>query len=97
MTVPVTKTGTRPGKHAVQVYLSRVSGSAVERPALWLAGYAVVRAEPGETVTASATIEPHALQHWSVDDHAWRAEPGTYRAHVGSSVADLASSVDLEV
>jgi hypothetical protein len=32
-----------------------------------------------------------------VDDHAWLTEPGTYRVHVGSSVADLVSSVDVEV
>jgi hypothetical protein len=30
-----------------------------------------------------------------VDDHAWRTEPGTYRVHVGSSVADLTSPLDL--
>ena len=97
MSVPVTNTGSRAGKHVVQVYLSRVSESAVERPALWLAGYAVVRAEAGESVTASATIEPRSLQYWSVDDHAWRTEPGTYRVHVGSSVADLTSTVDVDV
>ncbi len=97
VTVPVTNTGSRPGKHVVQVYLSRVSDSAVERPALWLAGFAVVRAEAGEVVTASATIELRSLQYWSVDDHAWRTEPGTYRVHVGSSSADLTSFVDFEV
>nr|AGA60123.1 glycoside hydrolase [Burkholderia sp. QM04] len=97
VSVPVTNTGARAGKQVVQVYLSRVSDSTVERPALWLAGYAVVRAEPGETVTASALVEPRSLQYWSVDDHAWRTEAGTYRVHVGTSVTDLVSSVDLEV
>jgi beta-glucosidase len=97
VSVPVTNTGARAGKHVVQVYLSRVSGSAVERPVLWLAGYAVVRAQTGETVTASVTVEPRSLQYWSVDDHAWRTEPGTYRVQVGSSVDTLVSSVDVEV
>ncbi|WP_314147835.1 glycoside hydrolase family 3 C-terminal domain-containing protein [uncultured Leifsonia sp.] len=95
--VPVTNTGDRAGKQVVQVYLSRVSESAVERPVLWLAGYAVVRSEPGTTTVATVEIEPRSLQYWSVDDHAWRTEPGTYAVHVGASVATLGDPLEFTV
>jgi beta-glucosidase len=97
VTVTVTNTGSRSGKHVVQVYLSRASESHVDRPALWLAGFALVNAEPGEKVTATIDLEGRSLQYWSVDDHAWRTEPGTYLVHVGTSVADLHDPIELTV
>ncbi|WP_313543946.1 beta-glucosidase H [Leifsonia aquatica] len=95
--IPVTNAGERAGKQVVQAYLSRVSASELERPVLWLAGYAVVHAQPGETVTATITVEPRSLQHWSVDDHAWRTEPGTYALQLGTSVAALGAPVEFTV
>ncbi|MFK3669060.1 beta-glucosidase H [Leifsonia aquatica] len=97
VSIPVTNTGERAGKQVVQAYLSRVTASEVERPVLWLAGYAVVHAQPGETVTATITVEPRGLQHWSVDDHAWRTEPGTYALQLGTSVAALGAPVEFTV
>lgn len=95
VSVPVTNAGERAGKQVVQVYLSRVSESAIDRPVLWLAGYAVVRAEAGETTVATIELEPRSLQHWSVDDHAWRTEPGVFAVRVGTSVAELGEAVEL--
>ncbi|WP_085368226.1 beta-glucosidase [Leifsonia sp. NCR5] len=97
VSVPVTNVGDRAGKQVVQVYLSRVSDSDIERPVLWLAGYAVVRAEAGESAVATVAIEPRSLQHWSVDDHAWLTEGGTYAVRVGSSVAELSEAVEFTV
>ncbi|SEE70824.1 glycoside hydrolase family 3 C-terminal domain-containing protein [Jiangella alba] len=85
VTVRVRNTGTRPGKHVVQVYLSR-PGSAVDRPARWLAGFAVVRAAPGATAAARIELRPRSFAHW---DGGWRTEPGTFTIHAGANVADL--------
>ncbi len=95
VSVPVANAGERASKQVVQVYLSRVSESAIDRPVLWLAGYAVVRAEAGETTVATIELEPRSLQHWSVDDHAWRTEPGVFAVRVGTSVAELGEAVEL--
>lgn len=97
VSVPVTNVGDRAGKQVVQVYLSRVSESDIERPVLWLAGYAVVRAEAGEASAASIVIEPRSLQYWSVEDHAWRTEAGVYAVQVGASVAELSEAVEFTV
>jgi beta-glucosidase len=85
LTVQLRNDGARPGREVVQVYLSR-SSSAVDRPARWLAGFAVVDAEPGQTVSAVVRIAGRAFGNW---DSGWRFEPGAFDIAVGRSVADL--------
>ena len=94
VTVPVTCRGARPGRHVVQVYASRVS-SAVQRVPRWLVGFASVGAAPGETVTATVQVPRRALEHWDVEQGAWRLEPGVFRIHVGTSLADVISTVEV--
>jgi beta-glucosidase len=94
--VRMRNTGAREGREVVQVYLAR-PGSALDRPARWLAGYAAVRARPGETVTATVRVPARSLCHWSVAEHAWRTEAGPCRVLAGRSAGDLPLVADLEV
>nr|WP_308401153.1 glycoside hydrolase family 3 C-terminal domain-containing protein [Streptomyces sp. AC512_CC834] len=94
--VRVRNTGARSGREVVQVYLAR-PGSALDRPMRWLAGYAAVRAHPGETVTAAVRVPARALAHWSVPEHAWRTEAGRCRVLAGRSAGDVPLVADLEV
>ncbi|MGW5784131.1 glycoside hydrolase family 3 C-terminal domain-containing protein [Streptomyces sp. NPDC003757] len=94
--VRVRNTGARAGREVVQVYLARPA-SALDRPARWLAGYAAVRARPGETVTATVHVPARALRHWSVEEHAWRTEAGRWRMLAGRSAGDVPLVGDLEV
>ncbi len=89
----LTNTGDRAGKQVVQVYAERAD-SAVERPARWLVGFAVVRAEAGETVAVSIPVPARRLAHW---DGQWVVEPGAYTLRAGASVAELPLSVDWTV
>ena len=90
--VTVRNTGARRGREVVQVYASR-PGSAVERPAKWLAGFAAVDADPGETVTVGILIPERAFQHWA--DGAWRTEPGPFTLSAGPSSASLPLTASL--
>lgn len=83
--VRVTNTGARSGKQVVQVYAERAD-SAVERPVRWLVGYAVVRADAGETVTAHVALPGRRFAHWA---EGWVVEPGTFELRIGASVTDL--------
>ena len=94
VTVPVTCRGTRPGRHVVQVYASRASSTVVRVPR-WLVGFAPVGAAPGETVTATVRVPRRALEHWDVEQGAWRLEQGVFRIHVGTSLADVVSTVEV--
>ena len=84
--VEVRNTGPRPGREVVQLYASRPD-SAVERPAKWLAGFAAVDADPGETVTVGIAVPERVFQHWS--GGGWALEAGTFTLSAGSSSASL--------
>jgi beta-glucosidase len=84
--VQVRNTGMRRGREVVQVYASR-PGSAVERPVKWLAGFAVVEADPAATVDVGIVIPARAFQHWS--GKGWTLEPGTFVLAAGPSSASL--------
>ncbi|WP_416530258.1 glycoside hydrolase family 3 C-terminal domain-containing protein [Streptomyces coelicoflavus] len=94
--VQVRNTGVREGREVVQVYLARPA-SALDRPVRWLAGYAAVRARPGEMATAAVRVPARALCHWSVAEHAWRTETGAWRVLAGRSAGDVPLAADLEV
>ncbi|MFJ3223006.1 glycoside hydrolase family 3 C-terminal domain-containing protein [Streptomyces sp. NPDC086783] len=94
--VDVRNTGGRAGREVVQVYLARPA-SAWERPVRWLAGWAAVRAAPGETVTACVRVPARALRHWSPAERAWRTEPGRFLVLAGRSAGDLPLTAAVEV
>jgi beta-glucosidase len=102
--------GGRPGKEVVQAYLSLPAGGAdgagsadgaggadgaVERPVRWLAGFAVVRAGPGEAVTADVPLDPRSFAHWSVGDRAWVTGTGGFTLAVGRSALDLRLTAEI--
>ncbi|WP_206477087.1 glycoside hydrolase family 3 protein [Microbacterium sp. KRD172] len=91
--VTLSNTGQRSGKQVVQIY-AEAPDSAVERPARWLVGFAVVHASPGQTVTATVPVPARRLAHWAGE---WVVEPGRYTLRAGSSVAELPLSVDWNV
>ncbi|GAA0967111.1 beta-glucosidase family protein [Frigoribacterium faeni] len=94
VSVDVTNTGARPGKHVVQVYASR-GESVVDRPVRWLVGFAPVVADAGETSHVEVAVPARAFADWR--DGAWAYEPGAFRLHVGSSLADLPLEASTEM
>jgi beta-glucosidase len=90
ITVHLRNAGERPGREVVQVYASKPD-SAVERPPRWLAGFAVVEADPGESVTVSTGL---SLAHW---DGGWTVEPGTFTLEAGRSSRDLRVAAEVTV
>ena|GEM_PF-6509556 len=85
VTAAVRNTGDRAGKQVVQVYASRAA-SSVDRPALWLVGFAVVRCAPGQSRTVEIAVPRRAFEHW---EQGWRLEPGAFELAVGVSSVDL--------
>ena len=87
-TVRLSNSGNRRGKQVVQVYASRPD-SAVDRPVRWLAGFAVVRADDGETVDVPVQISERVLRHWDAERHAWSVEPGRLVLSTGPNAGDM--------
>ncbi|MBB2975848.1 beta-glucosidase [Microbacterium endophyticum] len=88
--VVLANTGTRAGKQVVQVYAQR-KDSAIDRPELWLVGFAVVHAEPGQTVTATVELPSRRFAHWA---DGWQLESGAFTLCAGASAADLPLSLE---
>jgi beta-glucosidase len=94
--VTVTNTGERAGREIVQAYVA-VADSAVVRVPRELKGFASVRLEPGEASRVEIAITREDLAYWSVRDHVWVVEAGTYTVSVGASSRDLRLSASVEV
>jgi beta-glucosidase len=85
----VRNTGDRPGREVVQLYVEPDAPDP-ERPERWLAGFAVVSAEPGEGAEVEIAVPDRAFQIW---DAGWTTVPGSYALRAGRSYADLRVSV----
>jgi beta-glucosidase len=93
VTVTVRNTGSRAGREVVQVY----AGPATPddgRPRRWLAGFATVTAEPGETATAIITLPERAFQIWA---EGWTTMPGEYLLEAAHSLDDVRGATTITV
>jgi beta-glucosidase len=95
--VSLRNSGARHGREVVQLYLARPD-SSVERPLLWLGGFAAAEAGPGQTVEVVVPVDRWALRHWDEAAGDWAIEPGRFEVRVGRSVGDLrlATVIDVE-
>ncbi|MEU4605771.1 glycoside hydrolase family 3 C-terminal domain-containing protein [Kribbella sp. NPDC023972] len=89
----VHNSGDRAGKHVIQVYAERPE-TTVDRPARWLAGFAVVRLEAGQRREITVQLHNHTFDHWA---NGWTTEPGTFNLHAGSSVTDLPLATEIQL
>jgi len=94
--VRVRNGGSRRGTEVVQLYLARTDTN-VERPLLWLAGWARVEAAPGVEVEVDVPIDRWAVRHWDERAAAWAIEPGRFDVRVGRSIGDLRLATILDV
>jgi beta-glucosidase len=84
----VTNTGTREGADVAQVYVSDTQ-SRVPRPAKELKGFTRINLKPGETKTATVTLDARAFEYYDTTAKRWRADPSEYQILVGRSSEDV--------
>lgn len=96
VSVDVTNIGSRAGSETIQLYIAD-DESALPRPAKELKGFEKIRLEPGETATVTFVITAPMLSYYDDRVAEWVAEPGTFRALVGSSSADIAASLPFKL
>src|SRR5215218_5962236 len=97
VTCTVTNTGQRPGREVVQLYVTDPE-SSVARPPRELKGFAkTATLVPGEGQTVTFRLRSRDLSYWSVRQHRWVLEGGTFRLSVGASSRDLRLSTTVEL
>jgi len=98
--VRIRNTGRRRGTDVIEAYLRPPAGPAGQgRPALWLAGYARVEADPGQWADTIVTVPSRAFQTWQPGDGTaggrWIVPEGTYTIAIGHNAGDLPVTTQL--
>lgn len=88
VSVDVTNTGARAGKHVVQVYVATDAGP-VNRPVRELRGFEKVDLAAGETKTVRIHLPRRAFAYWDIQHERWIIAPGEYRLQIGADAATV--------
>jgi beta-glucosidase len=86
---PLTNTGHRKGAEVTQVYLGFPSISTGDEAPHQLKGFRKLELAPGESREVTLPLDGSSFSYWSVTDHTWHIQPGTYTISVGASSRDL--------
>ena len=92
VSVDVTNTGSLPGSAVVQLYV-RDPESKLVRPEKELKGFAKLLLQPGETRTATLSLDREALAYYDDLAGCWVAEAGAFEALLGVDAADIRAAV----
>ena len=92
VSIPVSNVGKREGKEIVQLYIGDDKCS-VDRPVKELKGFQKIALAAGETKTVDFCITLKDLQFFDEATHAWKAEPGKFKAYIGASELDIRAIV----
>ncbi len=96
VSVEVRNTGKVTGKEVVQLYISDLK-SGLPRPEKELKGFRKVELAPGEARTVTFTISKDDLSFFDAEKHGWVAEPGRFKALIGSASDDIRTEVAFEL
>ena len=86
LTVPVTNTGKREGTETVQVYVKRLGDEGA--PIKALKGFQKLSLKPGETKTASITLDGEAFEYYDEAIDELSTKVGSYKILYGTSSLD---------
>ena len=96
VSVDVKNTGSCDGAEVVQLYIADPVAS-IDRPSKELKGFEKVWIKAGKTATVTFEIDADDLSYYDVETSGWKAEKGEFQALVGSSSADIRTSVSFEL
>lgn len=91
----LSNTGTRAGVETVQVYAGAIS-PMVDLPVRKLVGFAQVRLDAGDGTTVELEVPVRELAYYE-EGEGWVVGPGLYKLEAGPHVADLPTSVEVQV
>jgi len=94
--VSVENVGISEGKEVVQLYIEDMA-SSVKRPIKELKEFTKVDLNIGESKEVIFNINEKMLSFYDVEQKKWKAEPGKFKVHVGSSSDDIRVSAEFEL
>lgn len=96
ITIPVKNTGSREGKETVQLYIGDDEASVL-RPVKELKGFDKINLAPGAEQTVTFTVTGDDLKFYDPTSSSWIAEPGRFKAYIGSSSTDIRATIPFEL
>ncbi|WP_280121531.1 glycoside hydrolase family 3 C-terminal domain-containing protein [Duncaniella muricolitica] len=96
ITIPVKNTGSREGKETVQLYIGDDEASVL-RPVKELKGFDKITLAPGAEQTVTFTVTGDDLKFYDPASSSWIAEPGRFKAYIGSSSTDIRATIPFEL
>lgn len=96
ISVTVENIGPREGMETVQLYIGDDKASVL-RPLKELKGFEKIALVPGEKKAVTFTIGKDALSFYDPETASWIAEPGRFRAYIGSSSTDIRATLPFEL
>lgn len=96
VSVTVTNTGDRSGKHVVQVYVAAPE-RPVSSPARELRGFTKVALAPGESATVEIDLDRRAFAYWDVTRGDWAVTAGQYQVQLADNAHDVVATAALDL
>lgn len=96
ISIPVKNTGNMEGKETVQLYIGDDNASVL-RPVKELKNFHKINLTPGAEETVTFTVKPDDLKFYDDKTSSWKAEPGKFKAYIGSSSTDIRATVPFEL
>lgn len=97
ISVTVRNTGSVMGSEVVQLYVS-LPPNGTTTPRLQLRGFAKVRdIPPGKNKQTVIRLDKYAFSFWDTPNEEWRALPGKYGLHIGTSSDNILLETFIEL
>lgn len=96
ISIPVKNTGNVEGKETVQLYIGDDNASVL-RPVKELKNFHKINLTPEAEETVTFTVKPDDLKFYDDKTSSWKAEPGKFKAYIGSSSTDIRATVPFEL
>ncbi|MFJ9711657.1 glycoside hydrolase family 3 C-terminal domain-containing protein [Streptomyces sp. NPDC101234] len=96
VTVTVTNTGDRFGKHVVQIYVAPPP-CPVNRPVRELRGFAKVALAPGESTDVEIVLDRRAFAYWDITRVGWTVAPGRYLVQLADNAHDVITTAEIRL
>lgn len=94
--VDVTNTGAVTGKEVVQLYVGREQ-TTLRCPPKQLKAFTKLELAPGQTKTATLTLDSRAFAYWHPAHHEWVVESGPVTILIGASAEDIRLSATAQL
>ena len=96
ISIPVKNTGNMEGKETVQLYIGDDNASVL-RPVKELKNFHKINLTSGAEEIVTFTVKPDDLKFYDDKTSSWKAEPGKFKAYIGSSSTDIRATVPFEL